>query len=1153
MENQIDNDEKDKIIDINNMELFLIESGYISQNIWTKQNSEWFDYNKVNEILLAFEFNEKISASDASVKYGDKIQWINKIFKSDINLEELHSQYVHYTSTSISFVKLLNNFIMLEIILKNFYNVINKNNVENINNIFTNKIIMNNIDINSSLHDKSVVGLKQKLDSIISKINKNPSYNGKDANYKLIAIIFLLSMGSSFSVDKNIAQISNLMNYFVLYNKIYINDINISFILFLSLIICINLYIYFNKKKNHFKYVIYDNKNAYNNFYQEFKKRDKNSKIKEQNDDKQNYISLYIFDNDIIAYNGDYFFELLIFQNYLKVFSIYHLSKNQIKLTVNLTIDTIIETLKSFSENVLINANKNILKNSINIINENIINKDSIKLNNILLLSKNNIIKCFSTFNFNELLLKVTNFQDENQIKAINTKYFELVQKTKKLYFQNSISTINQINKNTNVTNQFLTDIKNQETSLDYLIKEFNILLYLLNYFKKTKEAKKFLQFYCFKFRFFKCSVFREGQKEIQIFFDYSSLKEKVLLKYLKDILNLLNLIKQYEKIFSMLYEFKFYNIMFRISQTNFRSRHLNFYFTLIISKLSIFISENKYYRITIYDSKLSTYEENMLVYIKDDAIKSKSRINTLRDYINQTIFNNKLKIFNDLLKDLAENWDIIIIGEDIQYHNLIYFHTANILLINIVNEVIDNSVQKFIVSSSIIAKSINPFAFGNENSNQVKNNKSNFEYINIMMYIKKDEEFADKSLRLAENIKNNNNSALLNRITLICDRYFFEEKIVMNSRIKEDAKQIYNNIDNYYLVCDKKRDEDIFKYDLYITKNMISIVNHLNLEITNEFSKFIYSFISTMSSCIELILYILKNKETDPNKFFYLQNVNKDYYFFEYKTKNIFIKKLKTFDSLLLFNPKKSIPLFCFLCEIQNNEDIDDIETFPDLFLRLFLNLNKVVDANNLNQDFFEKIHKSMFFENYDNYKLMAFSYDSFFTFNDFLINNNYLEISKNNKFEICYIMPYEVESALKTEKFKKLLEYKENDKLIAKNIKIYDYSLTNTFIFKNENELKMNYKKAEFFIKYHKNSNDLQNSIKNKIIYVYKVLKDKKIAKKNIKKILTNIKELYYEKNNISCYIGNISHLEKLLVEFNTEQVKIKTVKLNHKSLYI
>ena len=59
---------------------------------------------------------------------------------------------------------------MLELILKNFYTIINKNNEEDINTIFTNKIIMNNIDINSSLIDKNVVGLKQKLDSIFTKI-----------------------------------------------------------------------------------------------------------------------------------------------------------------------------------------------------------------------------------------------------------------------------------------------------------------------------------------------------------------------------------------------------------------------------------------------------------------------------------------------------------------------------------------------------------------------------------------------------------------------------------------------------------------------------------------------------------------------------------------------------------------------------------------------------------------------------------------------------------------------------------------------------------------------------------------------------------------------------------------------------------------------
>ena len=47
MENK--SSEKDKIIlDINNIELFLTKSGYLNQNVWTKINSEWFDWNKAN-------------------------------------------------------------------------------------------------------------------------------------------------------------------------------------------------------------------------------------------------------------------------------------------------------------------------------------------------------------------------------------------------------------------------------------------------------------------------------------------------------------------------------------------------------------------------------------------------------------------------------------------------------------------------------------------------------------------------------------------------------------------------------------------------------------------------------------------------------------------------------------------------------------------------------------------------------------------------------------------------------------------------------------------------------------------------------------------------------------------------------------------------
>ena len=50
-----------------------------------------------------------------------------------------------------------------------------------------------------------------------------------------------------------------------------------------------------------------------------------------------------------------------------------------------------------------------------------------------------------------------------------------------------------------------------------------------------------------------------------------------------------------------------------------------------------------------------------MYVYIKDNSIKEKTRINSLKEMFNKSIFSNKLKVFNQYLKDLAEEGIVII------------------------------------------------------------------------------------------------------------------------------------------------------------------------------------------------------------------------------------------------------------------------------------------------------------------------------------------------------------------------------------------------------------------------------------------------------------------------------------------------------------
>ena len=1139
-------------LDLNNFGLFLYKSGYLPKKIWTQKNSEIFDWNKYNDILLSFEYNQKITITEASVKYGDTIQWLNKIFKTDVTLEELFSQYIHYTSTNIPFICLLNNVIMVSIILKNFMNIINQNNDDNINNIFIEEIIINDINLYSQMNNKNVLGIKQKLEFIYEKIKKNSAYNFKEVNRHLICIIFLVSMGSTFCVDNKIPQIKNLMDLFTVYNKMYLNDINVSLILFLSVIICINLCIYSNKKRGNFKFLIYDEFNYSNYFFKKIEPQ-KNS-IEQPKDDLNEHINLFLFDNDIIKYGGDNFSELLLFQNCLKIFSIYHLSKNQIKLTVYLTIDTIIETLKSFNDNISINQTNNIQNINFNINIQSKSGNNQIKLTNLLLLSKNNLNKCFSAFNFYELLIKATNFQQEAQIQEINTKYSELIQKSRKFYFQNSISalqnnTINDNNKNKEQEQD--QNVTENNPSINYLKKEFNVLYYLLNYYQKSKEIKKNLQFYCFKFRFFKCSIFREPKKEIQLFFDYSSIKEKYLLYYLKDIENLLYLIKLYQEIINSINEFRLYIIAFRVSQSNFRSRHINFFFTIIIKKLLFYIQENKYNRITLYDAKLKIYEDTMLVYIKDNSIKEKTRISSLKEMLNVPIFGNKLKVFNQYVKDLAEDWDIIILGQNIKYHNLIHSKNINILFLNITSESSDNSITDLINSLNIeepkqksgIGISVNPYE-----SMVIKQNLSKYEYLNIFMYIIKDEEYAEKILSFAEKIKENNACVLKNKFTLICERFFFEEKIIMNSRIKEN-NTIYTCFDNYLLVCDTKKDNEIFKYDLYITKNYVSIINYLSQEITSTFIEYINNFISVFSSCTELVLYVFDKKEIDPYKFYFIQKMKRDYFCFEYKNANIFVKKLNSFDSLLLLNVKKSKPIFCLLNKEQSTEYEVNNSNFFDLFLRLFLNLNKVVKYEELNDNFFEKIHKNLFNQNYQNIIIMNFSYEAFFIFNDLFINNNYSQIAKNEKFGKCYIIPYEVESQIKVQNYEKILENKKANKLMVEKIKIYDYNLTNTFIFNNRFELKMNFNKAEYFCENNDKENIVQNSIKTKMKYIFKKLKlkEKKSDKNKNKNILKLIKELYYECNDIYFYTGKNENMQKFITEYNTEQIEKKSRKVD------
>src|SRR5574344_1127849 len=125
-----------------------------------------------------------------------------------------------------------------------------------------------------------------------------------------------------------------------------------------------------------------------------------------------------------------------------------------------------------------------------------------------------------------------------------------------------------------------------------------------------------------------------------------------------------------------------------------------------------------------------------------------------------------------------------------------------------------------------------------------------------------------------------------------------------MDSRMKKVSKMIYPIVDDVYMITKSKRDKntnDIQNFDIYIADNYIGVINYHQYDLSNDknHSSFIYEFLSVLSSSIELILYVLKNKDIYIPRFVYIiRTHNEQYYSFEYKSTNIFVKQIKHFDS---------------------------------------------------------------------------------------------------------------------------------------------------------------------------------------------------------------------------------------------------------------
>ena len=1178
MNDNKDNSEREKIkVQISNIESFLLKTVYLNQKTFNKNHLDILNHSlNKQDYLSHFEFDEKISFSEASVKYGILIQSINKIFNSTQSIEDMYEQYLDYTKDIILLNQYINTLIIIELIFTNFSDIITNNSF--ITNLTKEKIIIYDINILDGNNNE----LKNKIEKLYKKIEEKPTLKGNQVNGNLILLVFLITMGNNYYIDKDLPNLMDLMHFFTKYNNIFINDINLSLFLYLFLIININLYA--NSIKYKKQYLNYESMQNNNSLYFEFNESDMNQEVnnynsniinntnkkapfplkmsqRKYNKSEYNIPNLYIYDNENIFYKiENSSIKLLAFQNYLKLYAFYYLSKCKIKYTVNLYIesfhDLIIHIFNSIKDNEKIieknnekeklekSQNKNNIDTNIIFTNVNEEELSRINLSKIDLFIKDTISNSFNCFNFLGLSIFVTGFQNDYQVERIISINLDLIKKSKKWHLQESV-----LSKDININEN------NNYSSTESLINSFTILCFMLEMFGKNNHLKKnYPYLLLIKFKMFKCTISRDKKKpEIKIYFDYSTMKEKMLFNFLKTSENILFLISKYEQVINLLPEFKQYNCALRITQTNFLSHQVSFYFKLITKILVDYIDSNKLFKIEIYEKKLNNYNPNMLVYIKNNSLNKKTRISQIKQLIHNPIVYNKIKIFQSFIEQLESNWDIIVISKDSKDFQLLRTFDDNKLFIYIDKEKsnnLDENKKKFEISI--------------KNSTALNSSFFNiYEYLNIIMYFKNDQEIYKNGMnflnliKIAKQSQKDAVSSLPFKTTLICDRYFLESKVIVDQSMKNSIQLVYDSIDNLLLIAkcinvsgdvsnNNYSDADSFNYDVYISEKYISVCNYHKYPYKNDnnFKLLIYDFLSVISSCIELIIYLLKYKDLYINKFIYIIRTIDDAYFsFEYKNSNLFFKKLKEFDSLISLDVKKCYPLLCILSNKKETEYTESNNNFYDLFLRLFLNLNKVADdKNKLIQIFLQKIHKSIFYQYYDSFILTGFTYEAINYFNDFFIINNYLDISGGEKFVICNIVPIHIMNHIEKKNYKILINnfFNENKKLIMFNkITLFNFNFGNSYIYKNFNNIIMSFRKVEYInnIQNAIINSDLKSDIDKKMKYLFIKLGKNKEKKKIFEKIRS-----FIERRNFVGYMSNEKTYEDILNDFKKERIKYK-----------
>ena len=844
----------------------------------------------------------------------------------------------------------------------------------------------------------------------------------------------------------------------------------------------------------------------------------------------------YLLDNDIISFPYTEIISALMFQSYLKLYLFAHISYKKIKCTINLTIQNPIILLKSTLNPLLLTTSH--LFTSLDPLFKNL------SLSKTPFITKQSLTFAFKSISFKHLSFNFIAFNTLEQIHTKLNTYDVLFQKTISLHIQEPIDIVDasSINAATASSHVHVHVHDDNYMNIEMMFLQWKILNYLIDLINKNKDiksSKKIISF-VFKFNCFKFSLNKQT-KDIMLYFNYSFIKEKSLFMSFKKVQNVLMFINNLTDIISnVLTSFKNYKIALRLFPNTFRSQQLLFYINVILKYITTFIYENgnnnNNKNITLYDT---TYT-NMSCFIKETNDIKKRKL-TLMKFKNSFKHShcNRFKFIFNYVNHIIEIFDYVVLCD--KEDSFILLRTFD-----------DNKIF-FVVKphNNINDKHIPHTYLDNSNS-----------YISIRVYVNNKRESYEHALNFIEMLNKDKSIQEELNVTFICDKAFLETNVLVESKQhKKISKKFYQYIDDIYMISKTSttitttnngnhsqhdNSNDYYNYDIFIADNFIAVSNFHKYNVNNDirYNTLIYEFISILSSCIDLILLILKKKDIYIPRFIYIVHTHNNKYFsFEYKMSNIFIKKLNTFTSLFNYNTKRSLPLVCLLSKKQKSQYTISNDNFYDVFMRLFLNLHKVADMQtHLNEAFFHKIHKNIFLDYYDAFIPVCFGFDSYVHFNAFFNCNNYTTlITKGEKFKQGYIIPMYTSLSETSQYNYKYVVNSSNNVSLCRDVIVFMFAfMKDTVLGKNATNWLFSFNKVSFFIdkiaKFYMR-NERSHVIKSMYV-LSKRIKDKHI--------LHNIFELTYKYNHYGIFNLTESTLNEIIKEFILEKERIKTQKV-------